>query len=164
MLRVYRGPFRQWIESLRHTNLEQANGTLLRATRYHIEAACCLGVGCLLVPHVNPFNLVGDALPPHSFIEWLGLNLDVEGVVQSDGEQADLIPDWPAEGLTLRDLKNPTIEHPDGQFDPGVERTTAASLNDSWKLTFPQIADVFDYFGIAGVQFVDSIAEVNSNG
>lgn len=135
-----------WTQELRTTDAGQATRVLERFEADGTVSRCCLGVGCRMVEdmpteryeHEKGFITLfdgNDVLPPEWWIDWL------YGEEAEPGGSAlgrDLGVDWP-EGLADRDgywfLKDEVI----GTF---------AGLNDHSGLTFAQIADVVDYFGV----------------
>lgn len=128
-----------WTHKLRDPWLKQANGQLGKRTEDGGESFCCLGVGETLIhkyveqedgafkfDHTTTF-------PTEEWFKWIGIDVLIE--------EWD---EWPEE-------PDPIIDHDFGT-GPGKNhigpRITASVLNDVWHLTFPQIADVIDYFGL----------------
>jgi hypothetical protein len=150
-VRTSRRNFDRWLHELRTTPLAQCGQTLFdTGADGTITAACCLGIGTLLVPGVDARLSVGASFAPDNFAVWLGIP-GASGVRYDEG--VNLIVDWP-EHLTLGYTEPHDDEH-DSQFSPYSDAISAAELNDEWNLTFAQIADVFDYFGERGVEFED---------
>lgn len=128
-----------WTDRLREPGLNQTTGALIEGEYEHDFSYCCLGVGCMVagIPQVRingteAFVVNGmdfEALPPVEFHRWLGTDPD------TTERSLDVYPDWP-EGLMTADDLNLRGE------------VSCANLNDECSLTFAQIADVLDYFGI----------------
>lgn len=136
---------KEWIAALRDPDNKQITGTLARRLGHEDEVGyCCLGLGCevagipvyidLPSEIINSNNELvevvktADDLPPFAFHRWLGLDR------LTDVGMGDVYVDWP-------DL-----------LDRGGEplsNLTCAELNDTAHLTFSQIADVLEYFGIS---------------
>lgn len=136
----------KWIKFLRETDLPQTHGALSR----WIDATegkagyCCLGIGCEVSGVVKversrskalrqagyvAYEFDGEvAIAPRSFIEWLGLKFDFG----PDIRRGNLRVLWP-EGLAGLDDELPY---------------NLTDLNDRLQLTFSQIADVIEYFGV----------------
>lgn len=128
-----------WTKALRDPDLMQVHGALVKDENEDGRIGyCCLGVGCVeagmdVDAEGEVIVLDGEmygALPPTAFHIWLGL--DRPG--WKPEVTADIYPDW--DFITR-----------DGQEAYDV---TCANLNDEWNLTFVQIADILDYFGIRG--------------
>lgn len=147
-VRASRENFDRWLHELRTTPLGQCSQTLFDTVGTGaIVEACCLGIGTLLVPGVDAKASIGAAFAPDDFAEWLGV-AGARGVRYDEG--VNLIVDWPCDLLLKVDADE---EDPDVWISPYTEAISAAELNDEWRLTFSQIADVFDYFGILGVEW-----------
>lgn len=147
---------RRWTQELRTTTRGQTTGYLGQVQAVNADGTlvignCCLGIGTELAG-VQPDDTTyvtedgherepyaGDILdylgnqefPPEAFYEWL------EVASESTG---DLLIDWPKDesGMpyyTCRDGEEPML-------------WSASNLNDRLHLTFSQIADVIDYFGV----------------
>lgn len=137
--------FRTWINDLRTTDAPQAEGYLADLVSDNaggkVIGYCCLGRGLVCMGE-NPtadgivdgsgFVIQSDILVPARFIEWLGVE-SAETLPDSSG--FDLMPGWGEPYF-------PAGDAPD---------LTAAGLNDGG-FTFSQIADVFEFFGVATVR------------
>lgn len=135
------GSFRAWIATLRHTTLEQGRQQLFPRVRAgEPVSACCLGVGTMKACAGQGVELndvmLAYTLAPNVFFEWLGLTS--ESPAYSAG---DVLLDW---GTHLPSLR------PREDTFPSHGRVSAAWLNDTAGLTFAQIADCLDYFGLHG--------------
>lgn len=142
---------KRWTAALRTTNIEQTTGQL-GLTLAGVTRMCCLGFGCTLVPEVQgliTWQDVGedvdsvdsamvvdledgewsDSMPPKEFHVWLG------ATVQGGLHAGDVLPDW-------------TNEWYDREGVTYLATLPCAKLNDNVGLTFAQIADVVDYFGV----------------
>jgi hypothetical protein len=130
--------FKQWIAALRSGQYPQGNGYLLLDGKY-----CCLGVMCEVadIPRTPPgrgdpvtyfgvqdgrYGSLSATSLPREAQDWLGLD-------STDNLNNDLYLDYPL-----------GLHHADGD----VSHPTAMWCNDTAYLTFPQIADMFEYFGI----------------
>lgn len=120
-----------WAERLRTTNRAQVYGMLCKYAGSNI-GMCCLGVGSELSGRAS-IDMKDVALPNGNFAVWLGLELH-PGYRYELVESVDIIVDW-------SELDYPL---PRGE----EELPSYSELNDTWGLTFPQIADVVDYFGV----------------
>lgn len=128
-----------WTERLRTTEHEQTRGALMRVEIDRTKT-CCLGEGTLMVPGVEVRQAVTgmsvmllnecSAMAPIEFIDWLGLhqytstrlgNYDIRLDIPTDLIDRDAVP---------------------------LKRLTCSRLNDQG-FTFPQIADLIDYFGLS---------------
>lgn len=146
---------RAWTTELRITTRPQVTGYLgqieeVKEDGTRIIGNCCLGIGTELAGvtpdevtyedgnGVERESYMGDALdylgcqefPPADFFEWLESVPDYKG---------DVVIDWPLDGYGRPALSTPSEE--------GMA-WTASELNDEVHLTFSQIADVLDYFGV----------------
>jgi hypothetical protein len=141
-----------WLREMETTDKPQVDGFLCRATDddKDVLGYCCLGLGAELVPGINIITVgenedgycgskffgetAEDALAPVEFIDWLGID-------RSDAEDKssyDIALDFPDEMHTI-----------DG--NEARYNLTAAGMNDAG-FTFPQIAQMIRYFGIAEVE------------
>jgi hypothetical protein len=148
-----------WTQELRTTTRQQVNGVLGKIVAVNpdgepVVGNCCLGVGTELAGATPEFPESFDddrdeyvpagegdygyyegehEFPPSAFFDWLGI----------DGYGQDLQIDWPIgdEAYLRRDSDDLVTISPQMQW-------TASGLNDEVKLTFSQIADVVDYFGV----------------
>lgn len=151
-----------WTDGLRSTNIQQTTGQL-GVVYDGATQMCCLGFGCTLVPEmendiqwqanedddtpsVGAVMMVdladgewSDSMPPVAFHEWIG------ATPQGGKLSGDVLPDWPAQEFTM---PRPGAEWHDRDGLPYRSILTCAKLNDSAGLTFVQIADVVDYFGV----------------
>lgn len=124
-----------WVAALRDPNNHQVRGALRRDAGH-----CCLGLGYELsggtLNRISRYQELWttpsgySSLPPTTFHEWLGVR-------SRSGLTDDVYLDWP-EDLPFR-------EH---EFVPDPQHVNLAGLNDDALLTFPQIADLIDYFGL----------------
>lgn len=124
-----------WTAKLRDPEMKQGRETLIQPA-YDEDGEtvledryCCLGVGCLVADPEDRWAWTGEDLPPVSFHRWLGIT------PRTDEPQSDVqvnLP-FPFRGGTL----------PWGDIG-------CSTLNDGLGLTFSQIADLLDYFGVAG--------------
>jgi hypothetical protein len=116
-----------WSAALRSGHFSQGKGQLAREEHGTVRY-CCLGVGCVkadIEPHKNGTTIYfnhHDSMPPVAFREWLGLPADENRAV-----------------VVLLDVPSSGVGWPHTQFDV---------LNDNHGLSFPQIADLIDYFGV----------------
>ena len=151
---------RLWIETLRTTTDEQSTGLLARQEAEEDTVGyCCLGIGCKIagIAHVKSEPVEDgevevhhyfdgcDELAPPAFVEWLGFETGEKG---NSGVGFDL-------QLAVPDARNMSVsDRPDMWRDrkgtPLRNLLSAAEMNDSLHLTFPQIADCVAYFGIEG--------------
>ena len=132
---------KRWTHELRTTKRPQAREQLAARKSDGSYAYCCLGIGERLVGR-SPGSMTHEGCPSTSFVKWLGVDVPSIEVYneemghdpdEADYRTWDLELDWPAE-LSPRDF--------------GFDAVTAVHLNDTMHLTFPQIADCVDYFGI----------------
>jgi len=127
---------KRWTQELRTTDLPQAQDHLCSGLDDHGNVGyCCLGVGTRLTHPNHPWlepNAMG--LAPYHFIEWLGMKfnpaLDTDQIVETGWDVEIDVP--------------PEIDF----ADESTATPTGATLNDAWGLTFAQIADMIDYFGL----------------
>lgn len=146
----------QWMKALRSGSLNQTRGTLATAPVEDPNAVsyCCLGAGCKVAEITDGMDLdkawlddneeynneedecsgVADPIlkssedvPPPTFHAWLGL--------EAPDTARDIYIDWPTE-----------LVSPGGESY--YDSLSCAGLNDSARLTFPQIADVIERFGL----------------
>lgn len=142
-----------WTTDLRTTDANQTQGKLAIALDDSGTDAeyCCLGRGCVamglegrLVSGSRTLQFNGaDDLPPVEFLVWLGLYETVPEALAAltpmgIRTEFEVIIDW-------TDNTGQVIEFWD-ESDPFEHG--ASSLNDDLHLTFDQIADVLDWFGI----------------
>jgi hypothetical protein len=168
------GNVRAWTTALRKPGLRQVRQKLAAhvgenglpsSDEAQPIGQCCLGLGCDIagIPRTPTRSFIytqddededlpyeyeaevwayGDAeaedLPPQEFFDWLGLPVDHYhgGLFASGGE--DVYLDVPY-ALRPRTRERQVA---------GAPRIAASALNDEWRLTFPQIADMIDYFGL----------------
>lgn len=144
---------RTWTAALRDPSLNQTTGILTEVLIEGDRAYCCLGVGCVTmglvgIPEGRAVAYGAEraaGLPPKEFHAWLGLLTEQQ--IRSDQPfgSRDVGIDWGEVGeLLVYDTRN--------QTDTGEARQLkqfgCAGLNDGCHLTFSQIADVIDYFGL----------------
>lgn len=150
-----------WTTALRDPSLRQTQGKLCRIDPdTGTPSYCCLGVAASIAPDVEMsepcddpdcdfydchghsdtvlFNGVEDLLPAE-VAGWLG--------VEPDGEMIDLVPDWGDRLLALRTQGGDPAVQPVTRGPERMGSQTLATLNDHG-LTFPQIADLIDYFHV----------------
>lgn len=137
-----------WLEALRSGKYEQTDSRL--AVKYPDGPIryCCLGVGCE-VAGVERIDVTDDEgkptgeyafgkvqatdLAPLDFIEWLGLS--------PDATTGDVFIDWPDEyALLSRQEQDSILLTRDSM--------SCANMNDSFDMSFEQIADMLAYFGV----------------
>lgn len=139
-----------WTDALRSGDFGQTNGHLADPEGY-----CCLGVGECVRWGGDPGHLfaalANQSFPPTAFHEWLGLP-------RSRDSRADVYLDLPlANELFIGDgTMNGEERGIIAQGTPGSgpvlldkQDLSCANLNDAHGLTFDQIADMLDYFGVA---------------
>lgn len=142
---------KKWTNTLRTTEHEQVSHVLIGMDggTGEVTGMCCLGIGeveCMgktitakqvhdvYMPRVNGEQR-SNGLPGSDFVRWLGATV----VGGEDAAKSDVRLDTP-EDFTVRageDLDDEEYEH-----------VTASLLNDDFHLTFAQIADMIDYFGV----------------
>lgn len=145
----------KWLNELRTTDIPQVTGTLVRVQRYGWDEAegepdpkdivgmCCLGIGeHLMGGKIN--DMVRRTLPKYTFAEWLDVRGDDTG--SSDGS-ASLYVAWP-NTILPRGYYDEEFYDQSRPADVDVEYIEVAELNDTFKLTFAEIADVIEYFGL----------------
>lgn len=130
---------KKWTHQLRHSGLPQTNGELATQVEPETVAYCCLGVVCI-IPEVGVEHQIAPIVEepavrhrfdgavldlPRRAQDWLGVT------------RANPFIDWPA-GLCDRD----------GEPYLNGDEATCAGVNDALGLSFAQIADLVDYFGI----------------
>lgn len=134
-----------FLQMLRVTPLKQARARLVEAKEGRPVAACCLGVGMMMMPDTEVISISDSLsqirynkrgfslLPSKALAKWLGY------------DAAERPSEW-----------NPTVDWPDGlrtqgdmeRYDADGELESYAEMNDSHQFTFAQIADVWAYFGV----------------
>lgn len=128
-----------WLHDLETTDAAQISGQLRGLDDDSRVGYCCLGRACAvkgLTIHGNGYEGMYSLLPV-SVVVWLGID-PASDLDPTEGY--DLLVDWP------EDLHAPNgVPYLDGLHG-------ATDLNDTAKLTFAQIADVFRHFGCAGVR------------
>lgn len=130
-----------WVAALRDPSKKQVRGALKRD-----GGNCCLGLGCEVMglepvfdqdTHVWGYRADADMdfgyLPPMEFHHWLG--------IEPLGGSDDVYIDWPVDLL----LADGYTENSQDGFVPVLG---CAVLNDTVGLSFSQIADLIDYFGV----------------
>lgn len=126
-----------WIDALRDPKRSQTTGCL-----YDQSGMCCLGVAADISglgewsgPYKRQMYVTADgvnreeSVTPVEVAEWLGFPHHTLDVIAE---------------LRGKVIQNPTIPGLRSQDDDKGD--TLASLNDDAGLTFPQIADVIEYF------------------
>lgn len=116
------GNLDRWIEELRTTTLPQGRGQLKDDVGY-----CCLGIAEKL-RGLTDHDMGSRCTPDQGLYDWLGVMTT----------SMDLELDWPVE-LMPKDMS------------PGRGGITATWLNDWAYLSFSQIADCLEYFGVKEV-------------
>ncbi len=144
-----------WLRELRTTDKEQGKDALCNVVRSadpdtgrfdkFSYAFCCLGVGQAMLG-TEPSVMVshGMSLASREFVEWLGLEVPSGGESRTEDVAYDLVVDWPESYSPSR--------HPTRKLFSTV---TCSRLNDDYKLTFSQIADVIEYFGIKEAEYTE---------
>jgi hypothetical protein len=149
--------FRQWVNELRTTDKVQANGRLARFKEEGVSDSgvgyCCLGIVevlaesplydqpddeglCFLNKQPEGYRhepVYADNLLSTYGREWLGTT------------EEDLTLDVPLEYIKR---ETTVADDPRSRYQGISSCPTCAGLNDDWQLTFPQIADMLDYFGV----------------
>lgn len=135
---------REWTTRLREPDLIQINGSLSKVVNRDEPnegiGFCCLGVGESLihtfddeVDHEGRFSVMGlTNFPTPEFFDWLGVEVLLD--------EYDEWPEEPDPEIDMYLIEQRNV----GPFG----KVTCSSLNDTWKLTFGQIADLIDYFGL----------------
>lgn len=148
---------RTWTAALR-TDREQATGALTRVTSSGARSDCCLGVGCQVagVPaeegsedtlsgaHNLLYGRAGvSGMPPVEFHLWLG-------TVESPDERNEWGQKLVVGGRDVHiDLPEDLLDREGTRLSYTSFRGVGCSdMNDAWRLTFDQIADMIDYFGL----------------
>lgn len=144
--------WKQWLHELRTTDAGQAHGHMSRITLAEGDTHgkinnCCLAVGTRLVPDIKITQGTGFTrsqfkfgehqhyrTAPIEFIRWVGLGHMVGDV--NETASFDVVLDYTHPGAT----QDGALLNPDD--------VTGAWMNDTVRLTFPQIADMLDYFGV----------------
>jgi hypothetical protein len=165
---------REWLGALRSGSFPQATGALSKIVAIdndgtHVYGYCCLGVGSKvagvpailrefeedmdgeeLVEQDDPAMEFGAAyqseLAPVEFVRWLGF----EVAEDSESSSFDLVLDMPEEYLAYQGPRG-TASNPTAYESSRTESYTLSELNDEG-FTFTQIADLIDYFGLAGLK------------
>lgn len=127
-----------WTTELRTTHRPQAQGALRDRVpsgedRSFVTGYCCLGIGEGVRLGYN--NIPRATLPTRDFAEWIGLHVPDEW---SPTTAIDPVIDTGWDRNLLRDRQGVPYEW------------TCSALNDDYHFTFPQIADIIDYFGLDG--------------
>jgi hypothetical protein len=130
-IREHRAAF---LAALRSGEYTQGYGTLTIVERDGSERHCCLGVACTVAVKAGAIQRLrvveyGD---DGSVVGNVRYGLDDNSYY---GYDTELLP-RPMQGWLGIHRANPTLV-------PGMD---AAHLNDDAKLTFPQMADLFEYF------------------
>lgn len=139
--------FEKWLHELRTTSFGQARNHLFghlgnpSESDQVFDSACCLGIACMIAlddSKIERLQAAGVALAPIEVGEWIGALHPADIGRYSE---IDFYIDWPED---LADREGDSYDEPAASS----QCHSAASLNDNLCLTFAQIADVFDYFGI----------------
>jgi len=167
------GEYQQLTGWLAATPLQEA---VLRGTLAgHPEFACCLGVGCdlmgvewevsgspgvslpdtvQLIPRIDGHNCLDSGLPPAALAKWLGLDIDPLTDWKIVGLALDTPPgfEWlMADAVDLDEMTAMAEAEGDMtsvlQYWGTRDRVALATLNDGG-VTFDQIADLIDHFGV----------------
>lgn len=142
---------KKWTNTLRTTEREQISHTLIGidSETGEITGMCCLGIGeveCMgktittesiagtYFPRVNG-EARSNGLPGSGFARWLGASV----LGSEDAAKSDVTIDTP--GIF-------TVRAGEDLDDEEYSHVTASILNDEFHLTFAQIADMVDYFGV----------------
>lgn len=133
----------QWAVGLRTTSSPQVHSRLAANLGNGVVGFCCLGLGCELAGIERDragteYAYDGTTgLPPARFHQWLGLDPGAH-VPPPPGHGHDVAVDWDLDlyGYDMR------------EYHDDDDMRTYASLNDNLALTFPQIADIVDHFGV----------------
>lgn len=147
-----------WTDALRTTELGQTTATLGSIGEDDKQKVCCLGLGCLVAPTIETEWVGGGGesgnflyvdgqnnLPPIEFHDWLGL--DIADLASDDGN--DVLLDWPMPEIgALISLCPENTDRWRDRTGRAFRLYSCAGLNDEVGLTFSQIADVIDYFGL----------------
>lgn len=147
---------RTWTTALRDPSLNQTTGILTEVLIEGGRAHCCLGVGCVTMgldgrPDGQAIMYGAEraaGLPPKEFHAWLGLLTEQQ--IRSDQPfgSKDVGIDWGEVGeLLTYDARNQYVSDTPGEVKR-LKQIGCAGLNDSCHLTFSQIADVIDHFGL----------------
>lgn len=129
--------YRTWIARLRSGEVSQAYEML----GYADGSRCCLGVACDVAGvsvdetmYHTIFDGYAIGLMPASVVRWLGFgHLFPPGEVDPDSQEWDLVLDYDHGVRTDQPWSSAAV--------------SCAWLNDA-RLTFDQIADMVEYFGI----------------
>lgn len=147
----------RWLYELRHGNHEQARAQLgvlysTPAGHHSSRGYCCLGVGCLVAEievtergdylHFGRFG--ANLTAPVEFHRWLGVVPEDRSL---NGIEADIYIDWP-DSPGSGEIHYDRREDDNDADNQGFMMWTASALNDECHLTFSQIADVIEYFGL----------------
>lgn len=131
---------RAWAEDLRTTDAKQVNDYLTLHIGPNTEGYCCLGRLCIVAgldPNAED-GFVNESLPPQSVFDFVGASV-IDGNPSAD--DASIHVDWDPE-LVSR------MGDPYTNTQAATPCATYDQLNDTLRLTFAQIADVIDYFGV----------------
>lgn len=147
----------RWLWELRHGDHEQARarlGVLYSGMAGHHSSRgyCCLGVGCLVAEvevtergdYLGFGRFRATLTAPVEFHRWLGV---VDEDRSLNGGEADIYIDWP-DSVGSGDIHYDRREDDYEADSNGIMEWTASALNDECSLTFSQIADVIEYFGL----------------
>ncbi len=166
--------FDQWVDSLATTTLPQAQSRLVTINweSGKPEGYCCMGQACTLVPGlsltVNEEDTSdwadADGSTVYDEVGWYGQwsetappeLLDHLGI-SHDASEHDIYVDLPEEYAMTQGKKVVNIQTGEATSSgSSSERRLGCSvLNDTYDLTFSQIADVLRYFGIKDTVLLD---------
>ena len=128
-----------WTKTLRYGDLTQVRGTISMWVsdldgHKTLAGVCAVGAGMYAMGDTTPGggSLLG-ASEPREFVEWLG-----GGAFFDEEAPVTVCIDWPDDALDPVGLL----------YMNDADMISIVGLNDSLDLTFEQIADVIDYFGI----------------
>lgn len=147
---------KRWTNELRVTDLPQAKAMLavLRvedsgdsdARPENTVGYCCLGIGCL-VAGIDSSKVDRLGLDEQVLIEYL--TFDGEDRLAPTSFAAWLGFGWGSDGWMTSKIQTLVLAAPELRLLDGDRLDSPLTiLNDNWDLTFPQIADCIDYFGV----------------
>lgn len=165
MKKAYRN---QWLADLRSNEFKQGKGKLVRlgdpegrvdwrsTENPEQQFHCCMGVFCESARkvdfelNVSTFRDIitydgEDAFPPERLADEAGMSPIDEGLYSGKGTRWTIeFPQGFGPGRRLQNWPNGISEY---VWIPDTESTVSfATMNDSWKLPFSQIADIIEYF------------------
>lgn len=145
----------RWVEALRSGYYQQSTGSLCQSEKTEegteYTGYCCLGVAEVLrLMDPNPMG----GLPHAELAEWLGIELDPDALDSPDEWDLRIAVPSTITADQLRDLLDDgdvltanyqKLLHNIQHTHQGI---TATSLNDEYLLSFKQIANLIEQFGI----------------